>query len=250
MINNEFITKKQINIKVVLNCKSDINFFKKIFEYISTYLKMNVSYINNFNIKNISELKIENDEKIDFYFVDFIKQYEYIFAWNFYSKLHSLNNDFKLVLVKDKIENEDIKYFKNGADDIVYYNLGYHQNKDDQEKYLKWKFFSILRRQWDSSHNELILIRNGVIIDLIKRKVIVNTKEIKITTKEFEVLNILISELNQKNNFISKQKLFKKIYGIENDKNSRNIDQLIFRLKNKFNPGFFEINKNKGIRIA
>lgn len=249
MINNEFITKKQINIKVVLNSKSNINFLKEIFEYISTYLKINVSYINNFSIKNINDLKIENDEKIDFYFVDFIKKYEYIFAWNFYSKLHSLNHDFKLVLIKDKIEGEDIKYFKNGADDIIYFNKTYYTDEEERKKYLRWKFFSILRRQWDLSHNELILIRNGVIIDLIKRKVIVNNKEIKVTTKEFEVLNILINELNQKNNFVSKQKLFKKIYGIENDKNSRNIDQLIFRLKNKFNSGFFEINKDKGIRI-
>ncbi|MBD5423265.1 MAG: response regulator transcription factor [Mycoplasma sp.] len=250
MIQNEFITKKQINIKVILKPDSDIVFFKNIFNYVSDYLNINVSYIDNFSIKNnSSNLRINNEEKVDYFFVDFIKKYEYIFAWNFYSKLHDLNKDFKLVLFKEQIENDDVKYFKNGVDDIMYTSDLYYTDKENKEKYLRWKLFALLRRRWDDSHSQLVLMRSGVIIDLIKRKVIINTKEVKITSKEFEVLSILIEEFNKKNNYTSKKKLFKKIYGVDNNDNSRVIDQLIFRLKNKFSEGFFDIDKHKGIKI-
>lgn len=247
MIQKEFINKKQINIIVVLNKNSNLELFQNIFDYISIYLKLNVMYIKNFDTKKIQEVNDNLNEKIDFYFVDIIKEYEYIFSWNFYSKMHSFNNLFKLIIFKNQIDDDDIKYYKNGVDDIVYMSDKYYS---DKEKYIKWKIFSLLRRKWDNYHKDTILIRNGVIIDLIKRQVIVNNKNIKITNKEFEVLNILIIEFNKKNNFSSKNKLYKKIYGVENKENSRVIDQLIFRLKNKISNGFFEIDKRKGIRIA
>ncbi len=250
MIQNKYITTKKINIKVVLNPDSNIDFFNLIFDYISDYLNINVSYIKHFSVKNLDSIKIDNDEKIDFYFVDFIKAYEYIFAWNFYSKLHELNNSFQLVLFKEKIENDDVQYFKNGADNIIYLSNEYYDSQENKEKYLKWKLFSILRRKWDDSHSQLVLIHNGVIVDLIKRKVIINNKEVKMTNKELEVLSILMKEFFKKNNFVSKKKIFKKIYGIDNDQKSRVVDQIIFKLKNKLPANFLEINKHKGIKIA
>ena len=80
MIQNKFITTKKLNIKVVLNPTSNIELFQKLFDYISDYLNINVSYIQNFSIKDLENLSINNIEKIDFFFVDFIKSYEYIFA--------------------------------------------------------------------------------------------------------------------------------------------------------------------------
>ena len=70
-----------------------------------------------------------------------------------------------------------------------------------------------------------------------------------ITKKEFEVLSILVEEFHNENKFCSKNILFKKIYGVDNNMNSRVIDQIIFRLKKKFGSNFFEIN-NKGIKIS
>ena len=244
MLQNEYISKDKINIVVVLNKDSNEEFLKNIFSYIKNYLNIDVTFIHEF--KSYNDLKIGENKTIDFFFVDFIKEYEYIFAWNFYAKMHELNKDFKLILLKEKIDSDDIKYFKNGADDIIFTNNKYYE---DKERYLKWKFFSLLRRKWDDSHSKLILNRNGVIIDLLKRTVIIDNKEIKVTSKEFEVLAIMIDEFHKKNNFSSKNKIFKKIYGIENDGHSRGIDQIIFRLKNKFPENFFEINKKRGIRI-
>ena len=70
-----------------------------------------------------------------------------------------------------------------------------------------------------------------------------------ITKKEFEVLSILVEEFHNENKNKKKNILFKKIYGVDNNMNSRVIDQIIFRLKKKFGSNFFEIN-NKGIKIS
>ena len=137
MIQNKYINTKIINIKVVLHPDSNIDFFNLIFDYIFDYLNINVAYIEHFSVKNLESLKIDSNEKIDFYFVDFIKSYEYIFACNFYSKLHELNNSFQLVLFKDKIENDDVQYFKNGADNIIYLSNQYYDSPENKEKYLK-----------------------------------------------------------------------------------------------------------------
>ena len=68
--------------------------------------------------------------------------------------------------------------------------------------------------------------------------------------KELEVLSILMNEFFKKNNFVSKKKIFKKIYGIDNNQKSRVVDQIIFKLKNKLPSDFLEIDKHKGIKIA
>lgn len=91
-------------------------------------------YIKNFDTKKIQEVNDKLNEKIDFYFVDIIKEYEYIFSWNFYSKMYSFNNLFKLIIFKNQIDDDDIKYYKNGVDDIVYMSDKYYS---DKEKYIK-----------------------------------------------------------------------------------------------------------------
>lgn len=250
MLKNELISKKNINITFVVNQNSDIDFFKKIFNSISIYLKLNVTYynVNKKNVLDIYEVTQKEGGKIDFIFIDFIKDFEYFFAWNFYSKMHQLNKNFKLVLFKNEIDDDDIKYFKNGADDIIHTNEKYYQ---DKERYIKWKLFSLLRRKWDTSHKETILNKNGVIVDLVKRIVIVNNKEIKITNKEFAVLTLLVNMFNNGDNkFLSKNKIFKEIYGKNNDFNSRVVDVLLHRLKNKLPINFFEWDKRKGIKIV
>ncbi len=248
MIKEKFISKEKINIVFILNENSNIESFEQYFDYISLYLNINIVFMNHEEImKRLKESNLKFEFIVDFIFVDFIKDYENIFAWNLYSQMHDQNNDFKLILIKNKIENDDIKYFKNGADDIIYTNNEYY---DDSHNYLKWKIFSLLRRKWDTSHKNTILNKNGIIIDLIKRVVVVNNKTIKITAREFEILAILVQKYYKDKKYISKNKLFKHIYGINNKINSRAIDQLIFKLKRKLGDNFFEINKYQGIKIS
>lgn len=231
----------EININVILNEKSRCSFFEEIFNWAKTYININVSFIelNSTNDKNI--LNNIKTEDFDFYFVDYMKKYSDFFSWDFYSSLHNKNKRFTLVMFLEEYRSDDFQIFKNGADDIIYNNY----NFDD----IKWKVFSLLRRHWSFIKKDKILIRNGVVIDLYKEKVITNNKEIHLTKKEMELLSILVDEFNKNHeNFITKRECYKKIYNMKNHDNSRLIDQLIFRIKKKLGKNFFEINK-KGIRI-
>lgn len=231
LANNEII-----KISIILNRNSDVIFFKNLFSWINQYLNIDVNYINDFNKSKLDEI----DSSVDFCFVHFIPDYEPLFAWNFYSTIHEINKKFKMIFILNEFSKTDFNLFKNGGDDIIY--------MDNDFQFIKWKFFSLLRRKWDESNTKFTLIRNGVVIDLIKRKVIKNNKEINITKKEFQLLAILVEEFNSKRSFTTKQKIYKSIYKDNNIDNSRVVDQLIFRLKNKLGKDFISIEK-KGIRI-
>ena len=235
---NELVNKKEkIKIKIVLNQESNKELFEKIFTWSSDYLELDVSYIDNIeNIKDIKKI-ISN---VDFCFIHFYPQYNKLFAWEFYSWMHDINTKFKMIFVVDQFSEEDFQLFKNGGDDIIYLDRSFEN--------LKWKFFSLLRRFWDTSHSKLTLIRNGVLVDLVKQKVIINDKEVNITKKEFQLLAILVEEYNTTQEIISKQKLYRMIYNDTHYDNTRVVDQLIFRLKRKLGTDFIKIEKN-GIRI-
>ena len=235
---NELVNKKEkIKIKIVLNQESNKELFEKIFTWSSDYLELDVSYIDNIeNIKDIKKI-ISN---VDFCFIHFYPRYNKLFAWEFYSWMHDINTKFKMIFVVDQFSEEDFQLFKNGGDDIIYLDRSFEN--------LKWKFFSLLRRFWDTSHSKLTLIRNGVLVDLVKQKVIINDKEVNITKKEFQLLAILVEEYNTTQEIISKQKLYRMIYNDTHYDNTRVIDQLIFRLKRKLGTDFIKIEKN-GIRI-
>ena len=145
-----------------------------------------------------------------------------------------------MVFLLNEIAETDFQFLKNGGDDIIYLNTDFEN--------LKWKFFSLLRRFWDTSHSKFVLIRNGILVDLIKQKVIINDEEVNITKKEFQLLSILVEEFNTNQQIISKHKIYRQLYNDTHSDNTRVVDQLIFRLKRKLGEGFIKIEKN-GIHI-
>ena len=229
---------KIINVCFIQNDSTNIDLYKQIFNWSKEYLNFEIQYFEKENLNNLEEIWKSNH---DFVFVDYDIEFEELFAWNFYSKKHEINREFKLVFLLNQYSDKDYILFKNGADDLVYNNGNFID--------IKWKIFSILRIKWDFSHKQTTLIHNGVIIDLVKRIVISNNKEINITKKEFQLLEILVDEFNNKKRFVSKSKIFKQIYNSNIVDNTRVIDQLIFRLKSKFNRDFFQIEPKKGIKI-
>lgn len=228
---------EKIKIKVVLNPQSDRNLFTSIFAWAQDYLDLEVHYIDL--ISNIKDLKkiISN---VDFCFVHFYSKYNRLFAWDFYSWMHDINSKFKLIFLTTHNSSKDFQFFKNGADDLIYLDQDYEN--------LKWKFFALLRRFWDTSHSKFTLIRNGILVDLIKQKVIINDKEVNITKKEFQLLSILVEEFNTTQQIISKQKIYRILYNDTHYDNTRVVDQLVFRLKKKLGRDFIGIEKN-GIKI-
>ena len=234
---NELVKKEKIKIKVILNQESNKEVFEKVFAWAEDYLELEITYIDN--IENIKDIKkvISN---VDFCFIHFLSQYDKLFAWEFYSWMHDINSKFKMIFVVNQYSENDFQLFKNGADDIIYLDKNFEN--------LKWKIFSLLRRFWDTSHSKFTLIRNGILVDLIKQKVIINEKEVNITKKEFQLLSILVEEFNTTQQIISKQKIYRILYNDTHYDNTRVVDQLIFRLKKKLGPDFIGIEKN-GIKI-
>lgn len=226
--------RKQLIIKVFWNKNDDVSELKKIFQEIKDYFDFSIEYLSSYD-ENSANLK-EKIKNVDFCFIFQSKKYQDMFSWNLYSTIHENNKEFKLVFLNNSYCENDYILFKNGADDIIYLDKNF-QN-------LKWKFLSLLRRRWDDSHTKHVLIRNGVVIDLLKHKVILNNKEINITKKEFELLAILVEEFNKDSPAISKHKLYKLIYKDNKNDNSRIIDQLFFRLKQKIGKDFFFSEKN------
>lgn len=230
--------KKNLEIKLFYNDQDKIDLIKKVFLDINFYFNFNIEYIFNFD-KNIDDLKkiiIEDD----FCFVYYSDKFKNLFSWNFYSSIHETNKKFKLIFLLENYSDIDFMLFKNGIDDIIYLNRDY--------QYIKWKILSLLRRRWSDSHTKHILIHNGVIIDLIKRKVIVNNKDVNITKKEFELLTILVQNFNDTNELISKTKIYNEIYKDKKNDVSRIIDQLVFRLKQKLGKDFI-VSKKNSIKI-
>jgi len=81
-----------------------------------------------------------------------------------------------------------------------------------------------------------IIEAKGIIINLTEHIVTVNGKEIVLTSKEFELLRLL---MENKGKVFSKQEIFKKIWGYDSDENIPTITVHIRKLREKieFDPG-------------
>lgn len=236
----DYDNNKLIKIKIVLNQNSNLHFYDKLFSWLNNYLNISTKYvyITSENEENLTKNIIFN---ADFCFVDFsILNKNKTTLLQFSSLIRQKNNQFRIVFILNKFTQQDFLLFKNGADDIIYC--------DKDLRNIKWKFLSILRRCNYSNYKNFILIKNDFYIDIIRHKVIVNEKEVCLTKKEFQLLSILVEEFNKEKRSISKQRIFNLLYSSNGLDNTRVVDQLIFRLKNKLGRNNFLI-ENKGIKI-
>lgn len=145
------------------------------------------------------------------------------------------NRKFKYILIKDKREESDFNLFKALVDDIVYLDI---------EKLAKWKSLALLRRYWNTFSRPTTIIHGNIIADFLDNVVIVNNKEVRLTMKELKLLRYL---LENKDKVISRNKIFKDVWGYEEDQ-SRSVDQMLFKLKKKIGYDFVKF-KGRGFRI-
>ena len=69
---------------------------------------------------------------------------------------------------------------------------------------------------------------NGIVIDLAKRKVFVENKEITLTTKDYELLRYL---MENKNIVLDRDKILNRIWGWDYDGSNRVVDTHIKRIR-------------------
>ena len=125
-----------------------------------------------------------------------------------------------------------------GADDYI--------TKPVKPKILLSKIKSLLRRLEVASVQE-IKIFNGVFIDANKYKVIKNGVEIKFARKEFELLQLLFSEIGK---VFTRDKIMESVWGANLVIGDRTIDVHIRKLREKLGDDFIETIKGVGYRLS
>ena len=103
-----------------------------------------------------------------------------------------------------------------------------------------------LRRKWDSFSNGSIIIYEDLIVDFVENRVIVNGKNISLTSKELKLLRFFL--LNKKT-FKTRKEIFKHVWGYDDNDSTRSVDQMIFKLKNKVGKKYFTTSRLKGFML-
>ena len=174
------------------------------------------------------------NQSIDILFIDS----ESFGAFNvkYYQLFKNNKKNFKLIVVKERSNLEDVRFFKGLADDIVY---------TSNKKIAEWKKLAILRRFWNTSSKPTVIIYKDIIADFIDNKIYVNNIQISLTGKERDLFKYLIEK---RGTFISKKKIYKEIWGYEEDV-TRTLDQMFFKLKKKINSEYFYSSRSKGYKF-
>ncbi|MGL4183854.1 MAG: hypothetical protein ACRCRP_01850 [Metamycoplasmataceae bacterium] len=235
---------KNLNVFFVCDQHSITN-IKKYLEYSQEQLLINLYFLDFNDINTKSFLDFVNVIRVDFLFVFYKKELISIFNLDMYSKLHLSNKDFffSWIIKKDFLDNEKmIELLKLGADDLIIDN--------EDERFLKWKIFSILRRKWDSHNKNNTFYAGPLILDCLKFVLYINNIKINLTKKETCLMKVLIQNYNKnENSFLKRCEIYKKVWKVEIRDETRVFDQVFNRLTNKIGKGFFIIKKFEGIKL-
>ena len=194
----------------------------------------------NFNHKIISPKEIDNikNKKVDILFVS--DRYFDKLSNALIKNLIDKNNQFNFVVISDKDNNKDniVHFLKNYVDHIIY--------RDFDAEVVKWKSIAILRRYWNTYAKPTTLMYKNIIADFVENKVSVNGLDIDLTTKELKILWYFMNAIGE---YIAKDKLFKKVWEVNDSDSTRVLNQMIFKLKNKLGKEYFHTKRLKGIKF-
>ncbi|TDT45996.1 response regulator transcription factor [Fonticella tunisiensis] len=135
-----------------------------------------------------------------------------------------------VIMLTAKGEDEDkVKGFEYGADDYL--------TKPFNILELKARIKALLRRTYDLVANKSEIIRSGdIMIDVPSRKVNVDGRPVDLTSKEFDILFLLVTNPGK---IYSRETLLEIIWGYDYYGDSRTVDVHIRRLREKIekDPG-------------
>lgn len=133
------------------------------------------------------------------------------------------NKDIPVIMLTAKDNEYDkVKGLDMGADDYMTKPFGIME--------LISRVKAVLRRRIKAKVDDNVLKQDGIILDIKRHIVISDSKEIKLTFKEFELLHYL---LKNKGIVLSRDKLMIEVWGIDFEGESRTVDVHIRTLRLK-----------------
>ncbi len=125
-----------------------------------------------------------------------------------------------ILLTAKSLEEDKVKGFELGVDDYI--------TKPFSVKELVLRVKALLKRSDKLPAQSIEL--DGLTIDIPSFKVSYKDRDISLTKKEFDCLYLLVVNANQ---VLSRDQIIDNIWGMDYDKDSRNVDTLIKRLRKK-----------------
>ncbi|MGO5064915.1 MULTISPECIES: response regulator transcription factor [unclassified Clostridium] len=135
-------------------------------------------------------------------------------------------------------EEDEMKGFELKVDDYI--------TKPFSINLLIKRVEAVLRRATGLEEKESILSFEEITIDPSYYKTLVNNKEVELTYKEFQILEILISNIGR---VFSRETLLNQIWGYDYFGDSRVIDTHIKNLRQKLNVDYIKTIRGVGYKI-
>jgi two-component system, OmpR family, alkaline phosphatase synthesis response regulator PhoP len=139
-----------------------------------------------------------------------------------------LRKDLKLdipviFLTAKDTENDILTGFSLGADDYI--------SKPFSVNELTARVKAVLKRSYtDKVNNKSILQFNGIDLDTVRKRLIINDERVELTKKEYEILRVL---LENQGKVFSREDLLMRIWGQDVIVTERTVDVNITRLRTK-----------------
>jgi DNA-binding response OmpR family regulator len=157
-------------------------------------------------------------------------------GFKFADKLRKeLNIDVPVIFLTAKdTENDILTGFSLGADDYV--------SKPFSVNELTARVKAVLKRSYaDKVSNRSILQFNGIDLDTVRKRLIINDERVELTRKEYEILKVL---LENQGKVFSREDLLMRIWGQDVIVTERTVDVNITRLRTKLGQ-YGPLLKNK-----
>jgi two-component system alkaline phosphatase synthesis response regulator PhoP len=139
-----------------------------------------------------------------------------------------------IFLTAKDTENDILTGFSLGADDYV--------SKPFSINELTARVKAVLKRSYtDKVNNRSIMQFNGIDLDTVRKRVIINDNQVELTKKEYEILKVL---LENQGKVFSREDLLSRIWGRDVIVTERTVDVNITRLRSKLGA-FGPFLKNK-----
>jgi two-component system alkaline phosphatase synthesis response regulator PhoP len=139
-----------------------------------------------------------------------------------------------IFLTAKDTENDVLTGFSLGADDYI--------SKPFSVNELTARVKAVLKRSYaDKVSNKSILQFNGIDLDTVRKRLIINDERVELTKKEYEILKLL---LENQGKVFSREDLLMRIWGRDVIVTERTVDVNITRLRSKLGQ-FGHLLRNK-----